>query len=187
MDCILDVPSARRQSFRLSVQSYHHLGELGLLGTDVELLDGFIIKKMPKSPLHRLIVRRLFNLLSALLPAGFTINKEDPLTTAGSEPEPDISVVRGDSEDYAQRHPATAELAIEVAVSSEEIDFRKAAIYAEAGVKEYWIVEPLAKKVTVFRSPNGRSYEHTTVCHGTQTVTCSALPTLRVALPELFA
>lgn len=169
------------------MESYHHLGELGVLGTDVELLDGFIITKMLKSPLHRLIVRRLFNFLSALLPAGFTLNKGDPLTTASSEPEPDISVVRGDSEDYAQRHPATAELAIEVAVSSEEIDFRKAAIYAEAGVKEYWIVEPLAKKVTAFRSPNGRSYEHTTVYDGIQTVTCAALPTLRAALPELFA
>ena len=49
------------------------------------------------------------------------------------------------------------------------------------------IVEPLAKRVTVFRSPNGRSYEHATVCDGTQTVTCPALPALRVALPELFA
>lgn len=187
MDCILDAPSARQQSYRLSVASYHHLGELGLLSTDVELLDGFIIKKMPKSPLHRLIVRRLFDLLIKLLPAGFTVNKEDPLTTIGSEPEPDISVVRGGSEDYARQHPATAELVIEVAVNSEEIDFRKAAIYAEAGVKEYWIVEPIAKKVTVFRSPKGRTYEKTVVHDAAHVVTCAVLPDVRIVLAELFA
>ena len=187
MDCILDAPSARQQSHRLSVESYHHLGDIGLLSTDVELLDGYIIKKMPKSPLHRLIVRRLFDLLIALLPAGFTVNKEDPLTTISSEPEPDISVVRGGSEDYAQRHPATAELVIEVAVNSEEIDLRKAPIYAEAGVKEYWIVEPAAKQVIVFRSPKGRVYEQRTVCDAAQVVTCAALPDVRVVLAELFA
>ena len=186
MDCILDAPSARQQSYRISVPSYHHLAELGMLGTDVELLDGFIIKKMPKSPLHPLIVRRLFDLLTALLPAGFTVNKEDPLTTATSEPEPDITVVRGRSEDYAQRHPATAELVIEVAVNSEEIDFRKAAIYAEGGVKEYWVVEPVAKKITVFRSPNGRAYEQTVVLDAGSTISCQALPSVRVGLAELF-
>jgi len=31
-----------------------------------------------------------------------------PITTASSEPEPDVSVVRGASEDYRERHPMTA-------------------------------------------------------------------------------
>jgi Uma2 family endonuclease len=127
------------------------------------------------------------NLLGRLLPSGFWLRKEDPITTSHSEPEPDISIVRGDAEDYAKAHPATAELAIEVSVSSEEIDFRKAAIYAEAGVKECWVVEPLTKKVTVFRSPNGRAYDQTAAHDGAQAVTSVALPTLRVTLPELFA
>src|SRR5436190_17701770 len=187
MECILDAPSARQQSYRISVQSYHHLAELGMLITDVELLDGFIIKKMAKSPLHCLCVSRLLDLLHRLLPSGFWLRKEDPITTSHSEPEPDISIVRGDAEDYAKAHPATAELAIEVSVSSEEIDFRKAAIYAEAGVKEYWVVEPVAKKLTVFHSPAGRAYAQTTVYDGAQTVTSVALPTLRATLPELFA
>jgi Uma2 family endonuclease len=142
---------------------------------------------MPKSPLHRLLVRRLFDLLCAALPPGYVVNKEDPLSTPTSEPEPDISVVRGRSEDYGRHHPATAELVIEVAVTTEEVDFGKALIYAEAGVKEYWIVEPEKQCLTAFRGPKGRAYEQSRRYEGAAMVTSTALPGLEVALSALFA
>ena len=75
----------------------------------------------------------------------------------------------------------------EVAVNTEETDLRKAAIYAEAGVKEYWVVEPRNKRITVFRTPQGRAYGQSTVFEGAQTVVCAALPGFEVSLPGLVA
>jgi len=74
-----------------------------------------------------------------------------------------------------------------VAVNTEEIDLRKAALYAEAGIKEYWVVEPRTKRITVFRLPQNRSYGQSTVFEGAQTIACQALPGFELNLPDLFA
>jgi Uma2 family endonuclease len=186
MESILDAPSARQATYQLSVEHYHQLNEVGLLQNNVELLDGYLIKKMPKSPLHTFICQWLIEALRRVIQAGFVIRQEQPITTVSSEPEPDLSVVRGTSADYREQHPRTAEFVIEVAVNTEEIDSRKAALYAEAGVKEYWIVEPRSKRITVFRCPLGRAYEQSTVFEGAQSVSCATLPGFEVSLPALF-
>ena len=187
MESILDAASARQATYQLSVEHYHQLNEVGVLGKDVELLDGYLIKKISKSPLHSFTCQWLLEALRRFLPADFVLRQEQPLTTASSEPEPDLSVVRGASADYRERHPKTALFVIEVAVNTEEIDVRKAAIYAEAGVKEYWVVEPRTKRITVFLSPQGRAYGQSTVFEGAQAVVCGALPGFEVSLPALFA
>src|SRR5262249_59935033 len=58
-----------------------------------------------------------------------------------SEPEPDVAVVAGAPFDYVTGHPTTAALVVEVADSSLRLDRRfKAAVYAQAGLREDWIV-----------------------------------------------
>jgi len=80
----------------------------------------------------------LFKLLQAGLPAHFTLLREDPLTLADSEPEPDLAIVRGDETNFAQQHPTTAALVVEIAVTSAAEDRSLATLYASAGVEEYW-------------------------------------------------
>ena len=86
------------------------------------------------------------------------IRQEQPITCRNSEPEPDLAVVPGSDDDYFRAHPTTAELVIEVAISSSEIDAEKSAIYAEANVLEYWIVLPEERRVEVHTQPLGREY-----------------------------
>lgn len=74
-------------------------------------------------------------------------------------PEPDISMVRGTLADFATRHPATAELVVEVAVSSVAPDRENASIYAEAGIAEYWIVLAASAAVEVYRRPENGVYQ----------------------------
>lgn len=52
-------------------------------------------------------------------------------------PEPDVAIVRSTMEEFEIRHPTTAELVIEVAVSSVALDRANASLYAEAGGTEY--------------------------------------------------
>ncbi len=68
-------------------------------------------------------------------------------------PELDVSMMRGTLADFATRHPATAALVVEVAVSSVMPDRENATLYAEAGVAEYWIVLGEAEQVEVYRQP----------------------------------
>ncbi len=72
-----------------------------------------------------------------------------------SVPEPDLAVVPGSAADYDAAHPTTAWLVIEVAETSLPQDrLSKAAIYAAAGIPEYWIVNLRDGVVEVMRDPD---------------------------------
>src|SRR5207244_3984849 len=118
MSAILEIPEVRRRVSPLSVEEYHRLGEYNENGRRTELIRGFVIEKISKSPLHSIIGSLLHRLLLVQIPAGFSLWKEEPLTFIDSEPEPDISVVKGDEFGFVEAHPSTAELVVEVAVSS---------------------------------------------------------------------
>jgi Uma2 family endonuclease len=183
MTAVLDVPEIRERVFRMSVEDYHRYTE----GQRVELLRGIVIEKMSISPLHSFVADQLREILAAQIGPGFVAFLERPLTTADSEPQPDVMVARGARPDFRTAHPTTAELAIEVAVSSLEIDRVKALIYAEAGVKEYWIVCPEEKQVEVYRWPSAAGYAERMVIAAPGVLECAALPGLRVDFGALFA
>ena len=186
MEAILEIPEVRERLSPLSVEEYHRLGEFNENGKRTELIRGFVIEKMSKSPLHSTIASILYELLLPQVPAGCTIWKEEPLTLADSEPEPDISIVRGSLRDFANAHPSTAELVIEVAVSSPDLDRQNANLYAEAGVKEYWIVLGLSRQVEVYRRPENGRYQERTLVERSAVVKCSSLPGVRVSVADLF-
>src|SRR5262249_22452218 len=109
------------------------------------------------------------------------------LTLARSEPEPDFAVIERRLARRAAHHPATAVLAIEVAADSLDKDRAKATIYAEAGVKEYWIIDVVHRRVEVRRRPQRarRSYaERTTVRQGK--LTSPLVPGVAVPIAHLF-
>jgi Uma2 family endonuclease len=184
---ILDEPKVRLAVYPLSVGFYHQAGELGLIGEDVELLDGTLVRKMPKSPRHAWLVEFLFELLNRRLPAGFRVRLEQPLTLATSEPEPDLAVVRGTRDDFRRAHPPTAELVIEVAVSTLEVDRLKAGLYAAAGVNEYWIMVPELGCVEVFRHPTPAGYQQRETVRPPAVLSPLVLADWEVPLAELLA
>ncbi len=158
---ILERPDVRRRVAPLSVAGYHRLRNLGLVGIKTELLNGVIVEKMTKSPLHTFLVQRIHAWLTEGLPSGWQLRKEDPLTLVSSEPEPDLALVAGNAGTYRSHHPTTAALVVEVAVSSVEVDRAKADVYAEAGVAAYWLVLAEHGKVEVYSQPSPGGYAHT--------------------------
>jgi Uma2 family endonuclease len=184
---ILEIPEVRQRMSPLSVEEYHRLGEYNERGRRTELIRGFVIEKMSKSPLHRVIASRLYRRLLAQLPKGLSVWKEEPLTFLDSEPEPDIAVTRGEEGDYARAHPSTALLVVEIAVSSPALDRANAGLYAEAGVEEYWIVLGSERRVEVYRLPGGGHYREKKVLGADDTLECASVSGLRVSLRDLFA
>jgi Uma2 family endonuclease len=187
MSAILEIPEVRQRVSRLSVEEYDRLNEFNDNGRRTELVRGIVIEKMSRSPLHRILGSRLYHLLLAQLPEGYSVWKEEPLTLPDSEPEPDISVTRGNESDFAEAHPKTAELVIEVAVSSATLDRENASLYAEAGVKEYWIVLGPERRVEVYRRPENGSYKESLQFGAGDTLQCASVPTVRIRLADLFA
>ncbi|HEX5104791.1 MAG TPA: Uma2 family endonuclease, partial [Pirellulaceae bacterium] len=158
----------------------------------VELLEGLIVKKMTKNPLHDSTIDYLNTVLSRQLPPGWFPRIQNVLRTEDSEPEPDVVIAIGDPTKFRRRHPTGEEVAlvIEVAESSLEQDWRKCRIYARAGVAEYWIVDLNAARLEVFKQPNralGKYESHVTLtAPGEAAVNLSATARLVVDLQELL-
>jgi Uma2 family endonuclease len=186
MSAILEIPEVRQRVSLLSVEEYHRLDEYNEHGRRTELIRGIVIEKMSKSPLHRIIASFLYRRLLAQLPPGFSVWKEEPLTFLDSEPEPDISVTRGEESDYSKAHPNSAELVVEVAVASPALDRENATLYAEAGIKEYWIVLGAERRVEVYRRPEQGRYQSRHVVGLNDTLECASVPGVRLGVSELF-
>jgi Uma2 family endonuclease len=179
-------PAPSGRVFPLSVEAYHALGEAGFLSKNTELLYGVVYRKMPKSPIHEVMIARLMRAFAKLDQRGWWLRSGGPITCVDSEPEPDVSVARGSEEDYTRGHPTTAEFVAEVCVTSYEYDRSKLRAYANAGVKEVWLVVWPEKKVEIYRDPLNGVYTESRVAGPGGSVRSEAFSEITVELTALF-
>lgn len=144
----------------LTVPQFHSMLDAGTLesGVPIELLEGWLVTKTIKNPPHSASTSKTRRHLSKLIPDGWSVDAQEPVTTADSEPEPDVSVIRGLREDYIQRHPGPDEVGLLVEVSEASLDRDrgwKKRIYAAAGIPAYWIVNLVNRQIEVFTGPSG--------------------------------
>ncbi|MDZ8054469.1 MAG: Uma2 family endonuclease [Aulosira sp. ZfuVER01] len=155
-----------------SVDDYHRMIEAGILrGRHVELLAGEIVEMSPETPIHYTTAKRGAKYLEELLSGKADVRFDGPITLSNSEPEPDIAIVRLPELTYSDRHPAPADIfwIVEVANTSLKKDLDlKAAIYATAGIPEYWVLDLSTKQMIVFRNPQPGKYteEYTIASEG---------------------
>src|SRR6266852_5662098 len=78
--------------YRLTVAQYHAMARAGILDEDapVELLEGWLVQKMTKHRPHVLATELGRRALERLIPPGWHVAHQDPITAADSEPEPDL-------------------------------------------------------------------------------------------------
>ena len=187
MSILLDQPAFRGRVHRVSLEHYHRMGELGLVNEKHELIYGYILDKMSESPNHEWISQTLMMMLIKAVADTLTVRPERPLSIGDSEPEPDISVVKGKASDWRNSHPTTAELVIEVAITSLDLDLEKANLYAAAGVPEYWIVRPADEEIDIFREPIAGRYGKKETVRGNDEIQCSSIASFTLVPAKLFA
>jgi hypothetical protein len=142
------------------VEEYHQMLSCGILRDrePYELIHGWIVAKMGINPPHASAVTALMAHLVRLAAASGTVRIQQPITTADSEPEPDVVLAVGTNADYKARHPKPSEciLVAEVADSSlQEDQTTKLELYAGAKVAVYWIVNLVDRRVEVYTEPRG--------------------------------
>src|SRR5207247_1680216 len=121
------------------------LVELGVLHEDepIELVDGQMVVREPKHTPHVTATAFVVEALRGAFGAGWWVRALEPVALDDdSEPEPNVTVVRGAPRDYLAEHPSRPALVVEVAQSSLAFDRRrKGGLYARAGIEDYWIVD----------------------------------------------
>ena len=167
--------------FRFDFDRFEQMFELGILndlGPRIELLEGRIVEMSPIGGEHGDTAVDLAVALSNALNSIPTFRDSLRVSAAVtlrigdySAPEPDVLVARRrNGRKYYEA--ADAVLVIEVSVSTRDNDLTiKRPLYARAGIPEFWIVEPEARLIRVFRDPrpDGSWGDETVVTDGTVT------------------
>jgi Uma2 family endonuclease len=152
----------------LTVEQYHAMIASGILhsGDPVELLEGVIVEKMPKNPLHCNVTWKTREKLGALVPEGWFVNSQDPITLDKSVPDPDVAVLRGNIDDYLKGHPGVGDIGLVVEVADTSVDrdrILKKRIYAAAGIPIYWVMDLNKRRLEVYAEPRNGAYVQCTV------------------------
>jgi Uma2 family endonuclease len=143
--------------YRLDLDTYNQIVASGALeGQRVELLDGVLVQMSPPSPAHSIVIERLTRHFASV--QRWWTRVQLPLETPpDSEPQPDLMISAEQSS--PNRHPRTAALAIEVAVSSQLVDRNvKAVKYALSAIPIYWLIDVPARTVEVHTEPSETGY-----------------------------
>lgn len=141
---------------RLTLDDVMAMVEAGILheNSRVELEGGVLVEMMPPGHGHAERVEWLTRHFVKAAGEDVAVRVQDTfLIPDGGFYEPDLIVMRP-----SDGLPRTAELIVEVAVTSRARDREKASAYAAAEVTEYWIVDVERAEVVVHSDPRAHGY-----------------------------
>ena len=148
-----------------TVDEYYQMAEIGILKSDVryELIEGEIITMSPIKSLHASITDDVFAELNHELYQKAIIRSQNPIhIDKYNEPEPDITIVKYQKHKYRSQHPQPEDIyfLIEVSDSTLHKDRTiKRALYAKAGIPEYWIVNIPDEQIEVYQTLQNDDYQ----------------------------
>lgn len=143
-------------AYKWTIEAYHQAIAAGCFADQpVELLRGEIVLMAPEREIHAFYNSEVADYLKGLLGNRAKIRDAKPITLANnSEPVPDIAVVKPLGKVYLEHHPYAEDILwlIEFSKATLKKDLtEKKAIYGEAGIGEYWVVDLKNRVLWVFR------------------------------------
>ena len=158
----------------------------------LELIDGELIDKTGKNRphvtaatlLHRWLVG-VFGFMQVQFEASIDVAPADNST---NEPEPDLAVLRKSVSRFkANPRPEDILLAVEVADTTLDFDLaKKAALYARAGIPEYWVLDVNGRRLIVHREPADGKFGSVVVYHEQESVAPLASPRSEFRIAAAF-
>jgi len=175
-----------------SVEDYHRMRVAGILAEDdrVELLAGEIRAMSPVGPYHAAVVKRLNHRLSQLLPATLLLSVQDPIQLSDmSEPEPDVAIVTARDDFYEGGHPTSDDIVLVIEVADTTIMYdrdEKLPRYAQAMLREVWIVDITSEQVEQYTDPYHNQYRTKRTWQHGEAIPVATIPAATIAIDDIF-
>ena len=167
----LSPPAVKTLRGSAGIARSERLEALGIFDQQrVELIEGELIDKMGKNRPHVATAALLTAWLIQVF-GGLRVNAEAPIDVAPednptNQPEPDLIVLKREYADSAfcpTPQPKDLDLVVEIADTSLAFDLTvKAALYARAGIADYWVLDVPGRRLIVHRDPQGGQYASVT-------------------------
>ena len=144
----------------------------------------------PIGSYHAGDVDRLAQLFFQRLAGRAIVRVQNPIHLSEySEPQPDISLLRPRADFYTTSHPTPQDilLVVEVADTSVAYDREiKVAIYARAGIAEYWLRDLQGEAIEVYRGPSPEGYQQVQTVRRGDRLAPEALPDVEFLVDQLL-
>ncbi|MXY95415.1 MAG: Uma2 family endonuclease [Caldilineaceae bacterium SB0670_bin_27] len=184
---------------RFTLDEYHNLIEIGFFNESerVELVEGILVDMSPNNPPHIRTVNRLRRTFSSLdARVDIEVRAQGPVTIPElmTEPEPDLVISTETGFELDERHPYPSEILLLMEVSDSSLNYDrslKRAIYAQAGIAEYWIWNLVDGLLEVYRDPRTpvsgeAAFQTKLTFHRGESVAPLAFPDLEVAVDDIL-
>lgn len=150
-------------TYKWTIERYHRAIEAGIFDDQsIELLRGDLIVMPPEREPHAYYNTEAADYIRSLLGKRAKIRDAKPITLPNnSEPAPDVAIVEPLGEIYLEHHPYPEDIfwIIEFSNATLSKDLgQKKDIYAEAGIKEYWVVNLKKSELKIFRDLKEKQY-----------------------------
>jgi Uma2 family endonuclease len=159
----------------------------------LELVEGELINKMGKKRPHTITLSAVYAWLIRTFGAEY-VNPEtsidvSPEDNPTSEPEPDLIVLSKPSQKIRAANPQPEDLRLAVEISDSTVGFdlkTKAALYARAGIVEYWVLDIPARRLIVHREPQEGRYRSVAAYTDQESVSPLAAPDREFRVVDAF-
>ena len=178
--------------YKLSIEEYHKLAEVGILNEDsrVELIEGELIEMSPIGPPHSWMINKLNRLLVNQVDTQAVVSVQNSLRLPpNSEPQPDLVLLREHMANIRTRiaGPDDVLLVIEVADSSLAYDRGiKQRLYAKTRIPAFWIVNVSEENIESYQGAEGTGYREKLLYRKGDVLTFSEIPSLKIDVEDLF-
>lgn len=186
-------PAAPPRHWKLSADQYQRMGEVGVLGEDdrVELLEGELYEMAPIGDWHNSGVDSLTTGFAGEASRQQAIVRVQGSfrLSSGSEPQPDILVLRFRPDFYRTSPVGPEDVLLVVEVADSSLDFDRSVklpLYAQAGIPEVWIVNRKDDRFEVYRDPQDGRYRSVTVAGRGDRLSPLALPDLSIEVSQVL-
>jgi len=161
--------------------------------TRFELIRGEIIQMPETRGPHSGRVNKLTRLFTSTLGDTAIVSVQNEVVishlTPMSCPKPDVALLKPMPEFFGPFAPVPDEVLLLVEISHTTVRYdreTKAALYAEAGIAEYWILNISEKTLEVRTDPADGKYGRTEIFKPAQTVSPQRLPGITFAVDDIL-
>src|SRR5215213_5411690 len=181
-------PPIARKKFR--ADEVYKMMQVGILpeASGWELINGEIIRRMTIGSKHASTVKRLNKIFINQLGENAIVSVQDPIhIDEYNEPEPDIALLKPRTDFYAESHPEPEDVLLVIEVSDSTVDFDrevKRALYAEAGIREFWLVNLKENTVECHSQPKNKTYRLTQISEKGETLKSVSIENLRLKVED---
>ncbi len=174
-----------------TVQDYHKMRDADILTSEdrVELINGEIIPMSPIKSKHASVVDFFNKKCMLALHSEAIIRVQNPVEINDlSELEPDVAIVKKHPNHYRFQHPKAEDVLLLIEVSDSTLakdQTVKLALYANANIPEYWIINIPEQQVEVYTKPKKGKYLQKNIYDNTQTIQARTI-NFSFAVNEIF-